>query len=446
MTYSASLDLIDLHLLPKNWGVLQLDEVAFVNETTSNLKEFSWINYTDISSVGTHTVDKPSRLEVKDAPSRARRFLKKGDTVISSVRPNRKSFFYYDGAWSNAIASTGFAVVSPKDAEDAEFLHAILTSDKAVKIYEAICEGGAYPAFNPNRLNELRIPWPSKPVRKALGQLVMNLQIKITINNSISKTLEDIAQTIFKSWFIDFDPVNAKMNGEKPIGMDDETAELFPDSFEESELGLIPKGWEILSLIDLVDSINDGDWIESKDQSESGYRLLQIGNIGLGRFVESGKKKYVSQETFSRLRCTEIKVGDVLIARMPHPTGRSWYVDSLNEPSITSVDVAIVSASESKHSNRYVNLFLNLPSTLNLMESLQTGSTRQRVKRTYIEGLRTIYPGLEVLSKFDEITSGLFKLSDSLKNESNFILKVRDSLLPRLISGELQIPEEMLAS
>ena len=187
MTSKSLSELIDSDVLPKSWDRKRLDEVAYINQKTSNLREYSSINYTDISSVGTRKVEIPSKIEIADAPSRARRVLSKGDTVISTVRPNRKSFFYFAGEWENAIASTGFAVVSPMHLEDSEYLHAMLTSEIAVRFYESICEGGAYPAFNPSRLAELVVPWPPKATRTELGKTVMDLQLKIEINNALSK-------------------------------------------------------------------------------------------------------------------------------------------------------------------------------------------------------------------------------------------------------------------
>jgi type I restriction enzyme S subunit len=377
-----------------------------------------------------------------DVDSQKQRFHG-GDILFGKLRPYFRKVVIapFDG-----ICSTDIWVVKPKAGVDRNFLFYWMASEEFIASSMYASEGGRMPRAKWDWVCKFELEGLTIDEQTAIGKVLRVLDQKIAANKALSKTLEDIAQTIFKSWFIDFDPVKAKIAGAKPVGMDAATAALFPDSMEESELGLVPKDWGVSDLISLVDSISDGDWIESKDQSEEGYRLLQIGNIGLGAFVESGKKKYVNQETFKRLRCTEIMPGDVLVARMPDPTGRSWYVDSLVEPAITSVDVAIIRANSSRHANRYVSMFLNLPSTLKLMESLQTGSTRQRVKRTYIETLRIIKPHADVLTEFDKITAKLFGLSDSLTKEVLALKKVRDSLMPRLISGELQIPEEMLAS
>ena len=190
------------------------------------------------------------------------------------------------------------------------------------------------------------------------------------------------------------------------------------------------RGIEFERLEDVCLSISDGDWIESKDQSPEGYRLLQIGNIGIGQFRESGKPKYVSEETFNRLRCTKIEIGDVLIARMPDPTGRSWCVDAEIPSSITSVDVAIVRVEPSKLSAKYLSYFLNCPSTLARNAEMQTGSTRQRIKRSDLADMSVPLPPLanqiaiaNVLSNLDAKIKANSETSKTLEQIAQAIFK-----------------------
>lgn len=143
-------------------------------------------------------------------------------------------------------------------------------------------------------------------------------------------------------------------------------------------------------------SIEDGDWIETKDQGEQGYRLLQISNIGLGQFRETGNYRWVTPETFQRLRCNEIRIGDVLVARMPEPTGRCWYVDNLPWPAITAVDVAIVRTNPELLDPLYCSYFLNSPQTLAEVSALTVGTTRTRIKRTDLASLEIALPSLPI--------------------------------------------------
>ena len=187
---------------------------------------------------------------------------------------------------------------------------------------------------------------------------------------------------------------------------------------------------EVQTLEELCKSIQDGDWIETKDQSPNGYRLLQIGNIAPGKFRESGKPRFVSGDTFRRLKCTKIEIGDVLIARMPDPTGRAWCVDVPIPDSITSVDVAIVRVDPTKLDPKYLAYFLNQDSTLRLVSSLQTGSTRQRIKRSDLATLEILTHPLgtqkaiaHVLTNLDEKVAVNEAISKTLEEIAQAIFK-----------------------
>jgi type I restriction enzyme S subunit len=439
MNSKTLLDLVELDSLPQSWEVRKLEEVAFINQETTNLKDYSWIHYTDISSVGTRTVEMPSKLEAKDAPSRARRVLRKGDTVISSVRPNRKSFFYFNEEWANAIASTGFAVLSPKNFDDAEYLHAVLTSERAVKIYEAICEGGAYPAFNPSRLNEIRIPWPPQAVRRELGHTVMNLQSKIEMNKALSETLEDLAQTIFKSWFIDFDPVKAKMAGEKPIGMDPTTAALFPNSMEESELGMIPKGWEIRSIESLCGTLLGGTPSRTREEFWGG-EIPWINSGKVNDFRITTPSEYITELGLEKSATKLLPKGTTVLAITGATLGQFSRLE-ISSCANQSV-VGIIGSADA--SNEFV--FLTIKNGMQRLISAQTGGAQQHINKEDVNAFRILYPGKNLMIAFTNTVEVMFSEIGVLLNQSISLAEIRDSLLPRLISGELLIPEEMLAS
>ena len=123
-------------------------------------------------------------------------------------------------------------------------------------------------------------------------------------------------------------------------------------------------------------SLVDGDWIETKDQGGSAYRLLQVSNVGLGNFRETGNFRYVTDDTFERLNCTAIMEGDILISRMPDPVGRAWYVDYLKQPSITAVDVAILRPRR-ESDGPFLELYLNSGPILAHSEQVATGTTRK---------------------------------------------------------------------
>lgn len=169
-------------------------------------------------------------------------------------------------------------------------------------------------------------------------------------------------------------------------------------------------GWHETRLGDVCRSIDDGDWIETKDQGGNDFRLLQVSNVGVGAFRETGKYRYVTKETFDRLRCNEIRPGMVLVARMPDPVGRAWFVDRLKEPAITSVDVAIVDPNSTRLDGRFCAYLLNAPQQLAHAAAVAGGTTRVRITRRQLADFQILLPELsyqrkvsDLLAAFDEL-------------------------------------------
>ena len=142
-------------------------------------------------------------------------------------------------------------------------------------------------------------------------------------------------------------------------------------------------GWQTKALADTCEVFADGDWIESKDQSSDGIRLIQTGNVGEGEFKDRGEKaRYISEATFKRLRCTEIFEGDCLISRLPDPAGRSCMLPDTGERMITAVDCTIVRFNVREIIPTFFNYFSQSIDYLSAVDSDTTGTTRKRISRS----------------------------------------------------------------
>ena len=143
------------------------------------------------------------------------------------------------------------------------------------------------------------------------------------------------------------------------------------------------KGWQTRPLADLCEVFADGDWVESKDQSSDGIRLIQTGNVGEGIFKDRIEKaRYISEDTFKRLRCTEIVEGDCLISRLPYPVGRSCILPDTVEQMITAVDCTIVRFKPTQFLPEFFNLYSQSTDYLNTVAKECTGTTRSRISRS----------------------------------------------------------------
>lgn len=155
--------------------------------------------------------------------------------------------------------------------------------------------------------------------------------------------------------------------------------------------------WSMTKISELATLFDDGNWIESKDQSSDGLRLIQTGNVGLGEYLDKTKNsKFISEETFARLRCTEIFEGDVLVSRLPDPVGRMCVLPPLSKRSITAVDCTIVRLDPSQCLPRFLVYVSNSSSYFEQVEAFHTGASRVRISRSNLANIEIPLPPLEV--------------------------------------------------
>jgi type I restriction enzyme, S subunit len=170
--------------------------------------------------------------------------------------------------------------------------------------------------------------------------------------------------------------------------------------------------WPTKMLADVCEVFADGDWVESKDQSPDGIRLIQTGNVGEGVFKDRGEKaRYISEATFKRLRCTEILEGDCLISRLPDPVGRSCILPETGERMITAVDCTIVRFSPKQLVPAFFNFYSQSLDYLKAVDSATTGTTRNRISRSNLGLIRIPVPPLpeqqRIVSILDEAFEGI---------------------------------------
>ena len=197
---------------------------------------------------------------------------------------------------------------------------------------------------------------------------------------------------------------------------------------------------ENAALTDLCSTICDGDWIESKDQSEEGIRLIQTGNVGVGQYLDKGERaKYISEKTFTALHCTEVLPGDILISRLPDPIGRACEIPQLSTKAITAVDCSILRF-KNKQIAAYFLQYATSKDYFNKIAVLAGGSTRTRISRKEIENL--LIPIPKDLSSMIAVTSGL-SLADKeiylLEQELEAWQQKKKALMQLLLTGLVRV-------
>jgi type I restriction enzyme S subunit len=333
------------------------------------------------------------------------------------------------------ISNNAMAVYFKEGLGDNFYLHQYLLSQS----FEDVTTGSAQPQITVTNLSQKKILLPDVVTQKFVSQVMKALDSKIELNKQLSKTLEDIAQAIFKSWFIDFDPVKAKVAGEKPVGMDDATAALFPDSMEDSELGLIPRGWLVEALSGLVQVLSGGTpkttnaaywsgdipWFSVADVPQGGgvFFIKTAKTITSAGVQNSAAKLARPGITIISARGT---VGKTVLVATPSTFNQSCY------------------GVEGKYGDYFT--FLLIRSQITRLQNLSHGAMFDTITRDTFSAIQVTRAPEELISEFEKLVRPTYELIRNTQLESESLIGIRDSLLPRLISGDLQIPEEMLAS
>jgi len=296
--------------------------------------------------------------------------------------------------------------------------------------------GSAQPSLNRNFLYSIPLKIPTRLEQDGIVALLSALDDRITLLRETNATLEGIAQALFKSWFVDFDPVRAKMEGRAPEGMDEATAALFPDGLEDSELGLVPKGWQIGMLGKHANYLSRG--ISPKYVEDGG--VLVINQKCIRDFTLDLSKARRHDPVQRKIDGRELHKGDVLVNSTGVGTlGRVAQVLKLDQPAIVDSHVTVVRAGPSLTWN-YLGL-----STMRRqpeIEAMGEGSTGQtELSRGKLALLDLVIPTARVLQAFDEIVVPLRERFAANLEKAQTLATLRDTLLPRLISGQLRLPQ-----
>lgn len=276
--------------------------------------------------------------------------------------------------------------------------------------------GAVMPKLTQGNLNRIEVPCPPRAVQDAIVAVLGNLDDRITLLRETNATLEAIARALFKSWFVDFDPVRAKAEGRQPEGMDATAAALFPDSFEESELGLVPKKWRVGSLSDIC-TIASGK--RPPDRSDNSTEVCSIPLYG-----GAGLMGYTSASLFDEVLIVTGRVGTLGKVHIAYP------------PFWASDNVLVVSPKSPADFSFALNWIRSID-----IQALNRGSTQPLLTQRDLGAQPGLIPPREVLRIFEEIVGQLYYRIRSQEQQAQALTQLRDTLLPRLISGQLRLPE-----
>lgn len=329
------------------------------------------------------------------------------------------------------------ACLRANDPDDQNFLKFIIGSRAFTEYVKRVQTGTAVPHISGKQILDFEFRLPPKDVRLSVGKILSDIDRKISISTQTNQTLEAMAQAIFKSWFVDFDPVKAKMNGEQPQGMDDATASLFPDKLVESELGLIPEGWVIQKTEDLFD-VKDGTH-DSPKKADEGHYLVTSKHITGGK-IDTSSAYLISDSDFEKVnQRSKVDTLDILLT-MIGTVGETVIV--YDDP----VEFAIKNVGLFKTSQKpeLVWLFywhLQSSEMKQYLEARMAGTTQQYLTLKTLRGIPVLIPSEDILLRFNGLLSPIMqKISENYK-QNHTLSNIRDTLLPKLLSGEIELEQ-----
>ncbi|CAE6936082.1 Type I restriction modification DNA specificity domain [Vibrio sp. B1ASS3] len=431
--------------IPDGWSKVKLSELADFNANSWSKKDKpDTINYIDISSVSTGKVAEPTEMKFDSAPSRARRKVAKGDIIISTVRPNLKQFALLDFNNDNLTASTGFCTITPKKTEYTWLIYSVVTTDIFTEHLVRVAQGAAYPAIKPSDISEAYIGLPPQEELHKLNTLIGALWQKQTINEAMNQTLEKLAQRIFKSWFIDFDPVKANKEGLPFDGLSPEIQALFPSEFEDSELGMIPKGWEVSTIKQLQEKLSKGTTPRKKDvesaQDAPSIPFIKVRNISDTGSIESELETVASSIHEGALKRSILQSEDLLFT-IAGTIGRVAIVpDTLNNSNCNQA-VCFIRLKDKPTYNNYLYLHLKSKRIQEQISSKVVQAVQANASLQNINDINFPLPTNKLMESWNKVTLPLFDRIKEIEKQNITLTRLRDRLLPKLVSGQISVGE-----
>ncbi len=291
--------------------------------------------------------------------------------------------------------------------------------------------GSGQPLINQTALKAVELPVPSPIERLEIASILGSLDDKIELNRRMSATLEEMARSLYRSWFVDFDPVHARMEGRQPAFMDEATAALFPDRFGE---GGLPEGWRLGKLSDLIDF----------NPTERISKGIEAPYLDMKTLPTSGMQhEPATQRSFTS--GTKFRNGDTLLARITPclENGKTALVQGLEGDAVgwgSTEFIVMRPAGDTALAYPYC-VARSSDFRDEAIASMTGSSGRQRADAGRIKSVDAAIPPREIMTEFSSTTDPLIRKIAVLGSESQTLAALRDSLLPKLMSGELRVSD-----
>lgn len=408
------------------WERHRLGELVSINVENIN-KEYPFDNiyYFDISSVGSGEVYDIDAIELASAPSRAKRLVQEGSTIVATVRPGNRSFYFFSSPRPNDVVSTGFAVIKPNVASlHAKFLYYLVTDYSFTNYLVSVEKGANYPAVTAADIGKASVLIPPFSTQKKIAYILSAYDNLIENNLKRIKLLEELAQITYEQWF-----VRMKFSGYETTAIHAETG--------------LPEGWEYKRLDEVFDFSN-GHAFYTKGYSDTGYDVIDLGNISTSSdLLISGNEKKISDELYEQSSKFHLQKFDVVVAMtdMTKELGilaKSAIIDKDNKY-VLNQRVGRLRPREKYFDYSFIHATLNDPRFIKTMHSVSKGAVQFYYNTKDIINYQVVMPSAEIINNFQNVYKPYLETRLLLKAQNTLLSEARNILLPRLMAGMIDV-------
>lgn len=428
MKYNQS----DIGKVPLDWEIKKIQEVGTVvagGTPRTKVEEYwngniSWITPRDLSTHNKKYIFKGERSITKlGLDESSARLLPAGTVLFSSRAP----IGYTALAGKEMATNQGFKnIICDELVLNNHFMY-YLMQYKTPDI-ENLASGSTFNEVSGKIIKEFKIPVPKIYEQKAIADTLSALDDRIEINNKISENLEKQAQALFKHWFVDFEFPNE--NGEPYRSSGGEMV--------DSELGMIPEGWEVGKLSD-ISTVQNGFAFKSKDYVPVGCPVIRTLNIE-NNLINNDKLEYLSKSFYKDEKYAKYKLNlfDTLLVMVGSTIGKIGMVLDNNIPSLQNQNMWRFRPLNSKMSPFYIHYQVHKIN--NEVSGWDSGSARSFYRKGIFQDAKLVLPKKNIISKFHRVALNIFQIININQQKNEKLAELRDTLLPKLMSGELRIP------
>ncbi len=414
------------------WKIYRLGKIVATNKKSIGRSyPFSMIKYLDTGSITRNHIESLQEYKLSEAPSRAKRLVQEGDIIYSAVRPNQLHYGYISKFPENLVVSTGFIVIScNKDYIEPKFLYYLLTQQEMTDYLHSIADAStsAYPSLKSSDIENLEISLPPMAEQRRIAGILGAIDDKIENNRRINTNLELQAQALYKQWFVDFDFPNEDGKPYKSSG----------GKMVDSELGLIPEGWRVGNIGGYC-KIRSGYAFKSSWWTDRGVKIIKIKNITENGVLDMSECSYVDIKHCDKASDFNGHAGDLIIAMTGATLGKVCIIPYHTTDYYINQRVGKFFLGDNPINKLpFIHCILRDENVMSEIINKGQGSAQPNISASDVETIKIVMPSYYIMDKFNLLLQSNYALWLKNMAEVNSFATLRDTLLPKLMNGEIK--------